>query len=153
MKYGEKTIKESNLEAWPNKTKSRDYTIEIELPEFTCVCPRSGYPDFATIRIKYIPYRKIVELKFLKLYINKFRNVYISHEDVTNKILDDLVKLLKPKWIEIVGDFNPRGNVKTIVTVYYARRGYKFPKIFQEASLYAKRKNAWFKKKRCGQNL
>lgn len=129
MKYGEKIIKEANLEAWPNKNRKRDYIIEITLPEFTCLCPRSGYPDFATIKIKYIPDKKIVELKSLKLYINKFRNVYISHEEATNKILDDLAKILKPKWIEVTGDFNPRGNVKTVVTTRYAKRGFKFPEI------------------------
>jgi len=129
MKYGEKQIREARLEAWPNKNRKRDYLIEIALPEFTCLCPRSGYPDFATIRIAYIPDRKIVELKSLKLYINKFRNTYISHEEATNKILDDLVKIIKPRWIEVTGDFNPRGNVKTVITARYSKRGFKFPEI------------------------
>lgn len=129
MKYGEKLIKESRLESWPNRDYKKDYIIEIALPEFTCLCPRSGYPDFATIRVRYIPDRKIIELKSLKLYIGKFRNIYISHEEATNRILDDLVKLLKPRWIEVIGDFNPRGNVKTVVTARYAKRGFRFPEV------------------------
>ncbi len=117
MKYGEREIEEAKLEAWPNPSPHRDYTIEITFPEFTCLCPRSGYPDFATIRIKYIPDKYIVELKSLKLYLNKFRNVYISHEEVTNKIYEELEMLLKPRFLEVVGDFNPRGNVKTVIKV------------------------------------
>ncbi len=116
MKYGEKAIEEAKLEAWPNPSDN-NYTVEITFPEFTCLCPRSGYPDFATIRIKYVPDRFIVELKSLKLYLNKFRGVYISHEEVTNRIFNDLRELLKPKFLEVVGDFNPRGNVKTVIRV------------------------------------
>ena len=128
MKYGEKAVKEAKLEAWPNRNK-RDYLIEITLPEFTCLCPRSGYPDFAVIRVKYIPGKKVVELRSLKLYINAFRSVPVSHEDAVNRILEDLVKLLKPRWMEVAGDFAPRGNVKTIVTARRAERGFRFPEI------------------------
>lgn len=117
MLYGEKAIKEANLEAWDNPYPQRDYRIEISFPEFTCLCPRSGYPDFATIRISYIPDKKIVELKSLKLYLNSYRDKYISHEAVTNKIYEDLYNLLQPKALEVIGDFNPRGNVKTIIKV------------------------------------
>ncbi|MCX7988235.1 MAG: preQ(1) synthase [Thermodesulfovibrio sp.] len=117
MLYGEKSIQEAKLEAWDNPYPDRDYIIEISFPEFTCLCPRSGYPDFATIRLKYIPDKKIVELKSLKLYLNSYRAQYISHEAVTNKIYDDLKNLLNPRFIEIIGDFNPRGNVKTIIKV------------------------------------
>lgn len=117
MLYGEKSIQEAKLEAWENPYPDRDYTIEISFPEFTCLCPRSGYPDFATIRLRYIPDRKIVELKSLKLYLNSYRDKYISHEAVTNKIYDDLKNLLNPRFIEVIGDFNPRGNVKTIIRV------------------------------------
>ncbi len=116
MKYGEKQIAEAKLEVWPNPSEN-NYTIEITFPEFTCLCPRSGYPDFATIRIKYVPDKYIVELKSLKLYLNKYRSVYISHEEAVNRIFNDLRELLKPKYLEVVGDFNPRGNVKTIVRV------------------------------------
>lgn len=117
MLYGEKAIEESKLEAWDNPYPDRDYRIEISFPEFTCLCPRSGYPDFATIKISYIPDKKIVELKSLKLYLNSYRDKYISHEAVTNKIYDDLHNLLKPRFLEVIGDFNPRGNVKTIIKV------------------------------------
>ncbi len=117
MRYGEREIENAKLEAWPNPSPDRDYEIEITFPEFTCLCPRSGYPDFATIRIKYIPDKYIVELKSLKLYLNKYRSIYISHEEVTNRIFDDLNNLLKPRYLEVVGDFNPRGNVKTIIRV------------------------------------
>jgi 7-cyano-7-deazaguanine reductase len=117
MKYGEKAIKKSLLEIWDNPSPERDYEINISFPEFTCLCPRSGYPDFANIKINYIPDKKIVELKSLKLYLNSFRNIYISHEEVTNKIYSELQKRLKPRFLEVIGDFNPRGNVKTIVRV------------------------------------
>ena len=117
MKYGEKEIKRSVLETWDNPYQVRDYEIDINFPEFTCLCPRSGYPDFATIKIRYIPNKKIIELKSLKLYLNSFRSAYISHEDATNTIYSALKKKLKPKFLEVVGDFNPRGNIKTIVRV------------------------------------
>ncbi|HHG74158.1 MAG TPA: NADPH-dependent 7-cyano-7-deazaguanine reductase QueF [Persephonella sp.] len=117
LKYGEKEIKEAKLEKWPNPNPEKNYTINITFPEFTCLCPRSGYPDFATIRITYVPDQYIVELKSLKLYLNKYRNMYISHEEVTNKIYDDLHSLLKPRFLEIIGDWNPRGNVKTVIKV------------------------------------
>lgn len=120
-RYGEKEIEESKLEAWPNPAPDRDYEVEITFPEFTCLCPRSGYPDFATIKIRYIPDKLIVELKSLKLYLNKYRNVYISHEEATNKIFDDLKILLEPKFLEVIGDFNPRGNVKTVIKVSYTK--------------------------------
>ena len=117
MKYGERSIKKIRLELWDNPYPERDYEININFSEFTCLCPRSGYPDFATIIIKYIPAKKIVELKSLKLYLNSFRNAYISHEEATNRIYSELSKKLKPKYIEVVGDFNPRGNVKTVIRV------------------------------------
>ncbi len=116
-KYGEEAIEKAVLEVWENPEPSRDYTIEITFPEFTCLCPRSGYPDFATIKINYIPDKYIIELKSLKLYLNKFRNRYISHEEVTNKIYKELYEVLKPKFLEVIGDFNPRGNVKTVIRV------------------------------------
>jgi len=115
MLYGEKAIKEAQLEVWDNPYPDRDYRIEISFPEFTCLCPRSGYPDFATIKINYIPDKKIVELKALKLYLNSYRDEHISHEAAVNKIYDDLYNLLKPRVLEVIGDFNPRGNVKTVI--------------------------------------
>jgi 7-cyano-7-deazaguanine reductase len=117
MKYGAKAIKQASLEVWDNPNPDRDYTIEISYPEFTCLCPRSGYPDFAEIKIAYVPNKKIVELKALKLWLNSFREKSISHEAVTNLIFDALKKDLKPRRLEVVGDFNVRGNVKTLVRV------------------------------------
>lgn len=116
-KYGEEAIEKAILEVWENPSSERDYTIEITFPEFTCLCPRSGYPDFATFRISYIPDKYIIELKSLKLYLNKFRNQYISHEEVTNKIYKELFEILKPRFLEVIGDFNPRGNVKTVIKI------------------------------------
>ena len=116
-KYGEKKIDEAKLEKWDNPSSDRDYTVDISLPEFTCLCPRSGYPDFATINISYIPAKYIVELKSLKLYLNNYRNRKISHEAATNNIFDALKKLLRPRHLEVTGDFNPRGNVKTVIKV------------------------------------
>tara|TARA_Y100001970_G_scaffold184494_1_gene224387 strand:- start:265 stop:621 length:357 start_codon:yes stop_codon:yes gene_type:complete len=107
--------KYTDLEIVPNEYGNRDYTIEVSVPEFNCVCPRTGLPDFGTINITYIPNKSIVELKSLKLYMVKFRNIGIFHEHVTNRILDDFTKACKPKKIEITGDFNPRGGIKTIV--------------------------------------
>jgi 7-cyano-7-deazaguanine reductase len=117
MKYGEKAIKSAALETWENPNPERNYEINVSFPEFTCLCPRSGYPDFATITVNYLPGKKIVELKSLKLYLNAFRDVHISHEAVTNKIYSELQKKLKPRFLEVVGDFNPRGNVKTVIRI------------------------------------
>jgi 7-cyano-7-deazaguanine reductase len=117
VKYGEKAIKKAKLQLWDNPHPERDYEINISFPEFTCLCPRSGYPDFATIKINYVPDKKIVELKSLKLFLNSFRDVHISHEDATNRIYEALAEKLKPRFLEVIGDFNPRGNVKTIVRV------------------------------------
>lgn len=117
MKYGEKSILKAKLEIWDNPNPERDYEINISFPEFNCLCPRSGYPDFATINLRYVPDRKIVELKSLKLYLNAFRDAYISHEESTNRIFSDLEKKLQPRFLEVTGDFNPRGNVKTVIRV------------------------------------
>ena len=117
MKYGEEAIKKAELERWENPYSDRDYVIDISFPEFSCLCPRSGYPDYAMIKISYVPDKYIVELRSLKLYLNKFRDQHISHEAATNKIYDDLKTLLAPRKIEVVGDWNPRGNVKTVIRV------------------------------------
>lgn len=114
-KYGETAVKEASLEAWPNPSPERDYVIDVSYPEFTCLCPRSGYPDFALIRVVYTPDKLVVELKAFKLYLNSYRNIHISHEAVTNRIFDALNKLLKPRRMEVTADFNVRGNVKTII--------------------------------------
>ncbi|HIC09796.1 MAG TPA: NADPH-dependent 7-cyano-7-deazaguanine reductase QueF [Campylobacterales bacterium] len=120
MRYGEKEIAEfdidRDLELWENRNENR-YRIKITLPEFSALCPRSGYPDYATIHIEYIPNRWVVELKALKIYINTFRNRYISHEDSINEIFSVLNSKLQPHYMKIVADFNPRGNVHTIIEI------------------------------------
>ena len=120
MKYGEEEIVNFDITSeenyWPNDHE-KNYTINIELPEFMCKCPRSGYPDFANIKLEYIPNKKVIELKALKLYINSFMNRYISHENSANEIFDTLYKGLKPKRLKIIVDFNPRGNVHTIIKI------------------------------------
>ncbi len=116
-KYGELEIQKANLEPWENPAKENDYIIEMSFPEFTCLCPRSGYPDFATIKIRYIPDNYIVELKSLKLWLNSFRDKYISHEASVNLIYNTLMEVLKPRFLEVIGDFHPRGNLHTVVKV------------------------------------
>ena len=107
------------LETFPNPSPSRDYTIEFRCPEFTCVCPKTGQPDFASFVFRYVPDASCVELKSLKLYLWSYREVGAFHEDVVNRILDDLVELLAPRWLEVVGDFNVRGGIYTKVSATY----------------------------------
>jgi 7-cyano-7-deazaguanine reductase len=121
LKKGQKEILESKLTTVDNKYPNRDYEVSITLPEFTCLCPITGYPDFATITVVYIPDKLILELKSVKLYINKFRNQEIFHEEAVNKILEDLTACCQPRWMEVYGDFNPRGNVKTVVKAQYKK--------------------------------
>jgi len=121
IKYGERAIEEGKLITFPNPRPQRRYNINITLPEFTCKCPFSGYPDFATIEINYCPDQKVVELKALKLYINSYRDQSISHEESINQILDDLVLACDPLEMTIKGDFNPRGNVHTIIEVKHQK--------------------------------
>ncbi len=120
MKYGEKIVAEfdvdKDLEIWPNEHK-KNYLIKMTLPEFSCLCPRSGYPDYATIYLEYTPDEYVVELKAIKLYINAFRDRHISHENTANEIYDVLEAKLKPKYMKVVADFNPRGNVHTVVEI------------------------------------
>lgn len=111
-----------NLETFPNPNPERDYEISFDCPEFTCLCPKTGQPDFATIKIRYIPDKLCVELKSLKLYLWSFRNEGHFHEAVTNQILNDLVKAVSPRWMEVVGDFFVRGGIHTIVTVTQGQR-------------------------------
>jgi 7-cyano-7-deazaguanine reductase len=107
------------LETFANPNPERDYTITFECPEFTCLCPKTGQPDFATIRIEYVPGLLCVELKSLKLYLWSYRDEGAFHEAVTNKILDDLVAVLKPRRLSVVGDFNVRGGIHTQVAASY----------------------------------
>lgn len=127
MKYGAKMIAEAKLEAVPNPSRQRDYVVDFTIPEFTCLCPISNFPDFATIRIQYVPGEKIVELKSLKLYINNFREREIFHEQVVSTILDDLVELCEPKWVWVEGDFNVRGNIKTKIRATFGTKPSNVP--------------------------
>lgn len=112
------------LETFPNPHPKRDYDIRFECPEFTCVCPKTGQPDFATLRISYIPDKLCVELKSLKLYLWSYRNEGAFHEAVTNRILDDLVNAVSPRFMEVEGDFYVRGGIHTVVRVRHAKPGY-----------------------------
>jgi 7-cyano-7-deazaguanine reductase len=120
MKYGEKEIRdfdvEKDLEIWPNEN-NKDYLIKVTLPEFMALCPRSGYPDFATIYIEYTPDKFVVELKAIKLYINSFMFKYISHENSANEIYDVIWEKIKPKTLKLIADFKPRGNVHTVIEI------------------------------------
>ena len=122
--YGTRMIRENRLEAFDNRTPERDYTVQFTIPEFTCICPLSGFPDFATLYVRYVPGPCCVELKSLKLYVNGFRDRGVFHEDVVNIVLNDLVSLLSPRWCEVVGDFNVRGNVKTVVRASHREPGW-----------------------------
>ncbi|MFZ4640104.1 MAG: preQ(1) synthase [Nodosilinea sp.] len=117
--YGDLAIaqtREAPLVKWPSPSQNQ-YTIHLEHPEFTALCPRSGYPDFGTIVVDYCPQEWVVELKAFKLFVNSFRNDRISHEDVTNQIADRLWNELSPLGIRVIGDFTRRGGVKTVITV------------------------------------
>ncbi|HUO83575.1 MAG TPA: preQ(1) synthase [Thermoanaerobaculia bacterium] len=110
------------LETFPNSNPERDYEISFETPEFTCLCPITGQPDFATIRIRYTPDRKCVELKSLKLYLWSYRDQGTFHEAVTNRILDDLVRVLDPRRMVVEGDFLIRGGIHTVVRVEHVKK-------------------------------
>ena len=109
------------LEVFANPHPDRDYTIEMECPEFTSICPVTGQPDFGTIRIRYVPDQQCIELKSLKLYLWSYRQEGAFHEAVTNNILDDLVAACAPRQMTVVGDFNVRGGITTVVTAEFAR--------------------------------
>ena len=119
---GHKQIAEAKLLRFPNRTTNRRYVIDMSSPEFTCMCPVSGFPDFATLHLHYVPKDWCVELKSLKLYINQFRDQGIYHEDVTNKIMDELVTLLDPWEMRIVADFSLRGNIKTVISANHVHK-------------------------------
>src|ERR1700722_11850608 len=111
------TAPSKTLETFPNPQPDRDYTIRMRIPEFTCLCPKTGQPDFAVLHLDYVPAKTCVELKSLKLYVWSFRNEGAFHEAVTNRILDDLVKATQPRALEVIGDFGVRGGIHTVVTV------------------------------------
>jgi 7-cyano-7-deazaguanine reductase len=115
-------IKLPAIEVWENQYADREYTINIEMPEFTCICPKTGLPDFAVIKIEYSPQKYCLELKSLKMYIIAYRNLGIFNEHLTNRILDDVVKACGPRWAQVTADMNPRGGVKTVVEAKYKKR-------------------------------
>ena len=120
-----------DLETFPNPQPQRDYTIHISTPEFTCVCPKTGQPDFATIIIDYVPAELCVELKALKLYLWTFRERGAFHEAVTNEILDDLVKATQPNFMRIRAEFNVRGGVYTTVVAEHKNPNWQAPVLVQ----------------------
>ena len=113
------------IETFPNPAPQRDFLIHIEIPEFTCLCPKTGQPDFATLILDYIPEKTCVELKSLKLYIWSFRDQGCFHEDVTNRILDDLVKATKPRFMRLTAKFYVRGGIFTNVVAEHRKKGWK----------------------------
>lgn len=115
------------LETFPNPAPQRDYRIHMEIPEFTCLCPKTGQPDFAALTLDYIADRLCVELKSLKLYLWSYRDEGAFHEAVTNKICDDLVAAIQPRWLEVVGDFAVRGGIRTVVTARHGERPASVP--------------------------
>ena len=110
------------IEVWDNKYQDKLYTVCLGIPEFTCICPRTGLPDFAEIKIEYSPAKYCIELKSFKMYTIFFRNLGIFHEHVINKMLEDFLKACKPRWVKITGIFNPRGGITTIVSREYKRK-------------------------------
>ena len=111
-----KNLRAPDIDVWQNQYQGKRYLIHLEVPEFTCICPKTGMPDFATIVIDYSPDRFCLELKSLKLYMNFYRDVGIFHEHLTNKILDDVVKACRPRYLKVTTKFNPRGGIYTTVT-------------------------------------
>ncbi len=117
-----RTMKLPPIEVWTNQYPEREYVIELSIPEFTCICPKTGLPDFATVKIKYAPAKKCVELKSLKFYIVAYRNIGIFHEHWVNRILDDIVKACQPRWVRVEGIVNFRGGIQTTVVAEYSKR-------------------------------
>jgi 7-cyano-7-deazaguanine reductase len=115
----------NSLETFPNPQPHRDYTIRMRIPEFTCLCPKTGQPDFATLHLEYVPDATCVELKSLKLYIWSYRDEGAFHESVTNRILDDLVEATKPRFIRLTAEFNVRGGIYTTVVAEHRKAGWE----------------------------
>jgi len=115
------------LETFPNPRAGRDYTIRIRIPEFTCLCPKTGQPDFAELLIEYVPDHLCVELKALKLYIWSYRGAGHFHEAVTNRIMDDLVAALQPKFVRLTAEFKVRGGIYTTVVAEHRQPGWQSP--------------------------
>ncbi len=116
-------LKTPVIEVWQNQYPDKEYAITMEIPEFTCICPKTGLPDFAVITIEYSPLKYCVELKSLKMYTVAFRNTGIFHEHVVNRIMEDFAAVVKPRWARIKGVFNPRGGITTTVSREYKPEG------------------------------
>lgn len=114
-----RSLKTPKIEVFKNQYADKDYVISLEIPEFTCICPKTGLPDFAAIKIEYSPDRYCLELKSFKMYTIFFRNLGIFHENVINRFTEDFVKAVSPKWVKVSGTFNPRGGITTTVSREY----------------------------------
>lgn len=115
-------LKTPKIEVWRNQYSDKSYVINLEIPEFTCICPKTGLPDFAVIRVEYSPDKYCIELKSFKMYTIFYRNLGVFHEHLINKITEDFVRASQPRWVKITGEFNPRGGIKTTVIREYKRR-------------------------------
>ena len=116
-----RTLKTPEIEVWLNQYPDREYAIALDVPEFTCICPKTGLPDFAHLKIEYSTEKFCIELKSFKMYTIFFRNIGIFHEHLVNRMLEDFVKAAHPRWAKITGEFNPRGGITTTVSAEYKR--------------------------------
>jgi 7-cyano-7-deazaguanine reductase len=116
-------LKTPAIEVWSNQYAGRDYVIHLEIPEFTCVCPKTGLPDFAIVKIDYRPGKHCLELKSLKMYMLFYRDIGIFHEHLVNKLLDDCVRACQPRWMKVAVEMNPRGGIYTNVEAEYKKKG------------------------------
>ncbi|MFH0762313.1 MAG: preQ(1) synthase [Candidatus Omnitrophota bacterium] len=115
-------LKAPKIQVWNNQYPDKIYTIKLEIPEFTCICPKTGLPDFASINIEYSPREYCIELKSFKMYTIFYRNIGIFHEHLVNKMLEDFIAACRPRWVRITAEFNPRGGIRTTVSREYKRR-------------------------------
>jgi len=116
-----RNLKTPEIEVWENQYPDKIYNITLEIPEFTCICPKTGLPDFATIKIEYSPEKFCIELKSFKMHTIFYRNIGIFHEHLVNKMLEDFLRAAHPRWVKIIGEFRPRGGITTTVTREYKR--------------------------------
>ena len=117
-----RSLKTPSIEVWENKYSDKDYTVQLEIPEFTCICPKTGLPDFAVIHLDYKPHRSCLELKSFKLYLISFRNIGIFHEHLVNRLMEDIVIACDPHWVRLEVVMNPRGGIGTTVHAEYTRK-------------------------------
>ncbi len=122
LQHQVRNLKTPEIEVWENQYPDRDYTIELAIPEFTCICPKTALPDFAALKLTYGPHKTCLELKSLKMYILFYRDIGIFHEHLVNKILDDIVKACQPRWAKLEAVMNPRGGIGATVTAEYQKK-------------------------------